>query len=99
MDVGCALEAFIRIYIMYFFGRSGRDINDNLILERRNGSGASVKGFNLEGNIAPHKKINVQFGFTYQQSRYKKRNNGANRSKPENYVSFARHLWFSGHGL
>lgn len=67
------LEAFYTdLHHVFLLEEVGRDINDNLILERRNGSGASVKGFNLEGNIAPHKKINVQFGFTYQQSRYKK---------------------------
>lgn len=49
----------------------GKDADNNLILERRNGSGATVKGFNLEGSIVPHKKIKMQFGFTYQQSRYK----------------------------
>ena len=32
--------------------------DENKILERRNGSDAVVKGFNLEGKIAPHKSYN-----------------------------------------
>ena len=36
--------------------------DENKILERRNGSDAVVKGFNLEGKIAPHKSVQLQFG-------------------------------------
>jgi len=50
----------------------GTDSDGNLILERRNGDGAVVKGVNFEGKIVPFKKLQVQFGATLQQSRYKK---------------------------
>lgn len=42
----------------------------NKILERRNGSGAVVKGINLEGKIVPHKNVQLQFGASFQQNRY-----------------------------
>lgn len=44
--------------------------DENKILERRNGSDAVVKGFNLEGKIAPHKSVQLQFGATLQSSKY-----------------------------
>ncbi len=49
----------------------GEDPQGNIILERRNGSGAMVKGFTLEANIAPAKDIQIQCGFTLQKSEYK----------------------------
>ncbi|MBU1368219.1 MAG: TonB-dependent receptor [Bacteroidetes bacterium] len=47
------------------------DASGNLIVERRNGSGARVYGLNLESKIAFTADNQVQFGFTWQQSRYK----------------------------
>lgn len=49
----------------------GLDSGGNIILERRNGSGAVVKGINLEGKIVPVQKIQLQFGMTFQKSEYK----------------------------
>ncbi len=49
----------------------GTDGSGNIILERRNGSGAIVKGINLEGKIIPASKIQLQFGMTFQSSEYK----------------------------
>ncbi len=49
----------------------GTDSNGNTILERRNGSGAVVKGINFEGRVVPFEKIQVQFGLTLQKSEYK----------------------------
>ena len=48
------------------------DANGNLIVERRNGSGARVYGINLENRIAFDSRNQLQFGFTWQHSRYKK---------------------------
>lgn len=53
----------------------GKDSEGNMVLERRNGSGAVVKGINLEGKVIPTQKIQVQFGLTFQQSEYKKTQN------------------------
>jgi outer membrane receptor for ferrienterochelin and colicins len=49
----------------------GTDSEGNIILERTNGSGAVVKGINLEGKIVPSQKIQFQFGMTFQKSEYK----------------------------
>lgn len=49
----------------------GADIQGNTILERRNGSGATVKGVNLEGKVIPTERIQIQFGATFQKSEYK----------------------------
>jgi outer membrane receptor for ferrienterochelin and colicins len=49
----------------------GTDADGNLILERRNGSGAVVKGINIEGKIVPSKQFTLQFGATLQNSEYK----------------------------
>lgn len=48
----------------------GRDAAGNLLLERRNGKGASVMGINLEGKIA-YTWLQLQAGATLQRSRYK----------------------------
>ncbi|GAB4290787.1 MAG: TonB-dependent receptor [Marinilabiliales bacterium] len=50
----------------------GTDSSGNIMLERRNGSGAVVQGINFEGKVVPTKKIQFQFGFTLQKSEYKK---------------------------
>jgi outer membrane receptor for ferrienterochelin and colicins len=47
-----------------------RDVDNNLILERRNGSGAVVKGINLEAKVIPSAKMQLQMGATLQQSLY-----------------------------
>ena len=51
--------------------RIGTDINGNEVLERYNGSGAIVKGVNIEGKAALSNKIQIQAGITMQQSKYK----------------------------
>ncbi len=50
----------------------GVDDNGNIIFEKRNGSGALVKGINFEGQMVPSKKLQLQFGVTLQSSKYKK---------------------------
>ena len=49
----------------------GKDENGILIKERHNESGARVFGANLEGKIAWKDKIQVQIGFSAQNSEYK----------------------------
>jgi len=49
----------------------GTDTAGNLVLERRNGSGAIVKGINIEGKVVPSKNLQFQFGMTFQKSEYK----------------------------
>ncbi len=49
----------------------GKDSQGNLIMQRTNASGATVKGLNFEGRIGIPQVVDIQLGFTLQQSRYK----------------------------
>ena len=51
----------------------GEDAHGNYILERTNGSGAEVKGVNLEAKLAHGKNLQVQMGLTLRKSEYKER--------------------------
>ena len=51
--------------------KTGEDRQGNLIYTRRNGSGATVKGVNMELKMALPGMFDWQMGYTYQQSRYK----------------------------
>lgn len=48
----------------------GKDSDGNKLFERRNGSGAKVKGINIEGKIVPHRNIQLQVGMSFQQNKY-----------------------------
>lgn len=48
----------------------GNDSDGNKLFERRNGSGAKVKGINIEGKIVPHRNIQLQVGMSFQQNKY-----------------------------
>ena len=48
----------------------GEDDMHNVIMERRNASGATVKGIGFELKMGIPNKFEVQMGYTYQQSRY-----------------------------
>lgn len=49
----------------------GTDSKGNQVLERYNGSGATVWGFTAEGKAVWSSKLQSQMGFTFQRSRYK----------------------------
>lgn len=57
---------------VFLLEKIGVDEQGNILLERRNGSGAVVKGFNVEGKIAPTRYIQFQMGVTFQKSTYDK---------------------------
>ncbi|MEG2493700.1 MAG: TonB-dependent receptor [Rikenellaceae bacterium] len=50
---------------------NGYDNNGNLLLERRNASGAIIKGVNMELKVGFTPKLILDGGFTFQSSRYK----------------------------
>ncbi|MBO7133145.1 MAG: TonB-dependent receptor [Bacteroidales bacterium] len=56
---------------VFILEENGHDADGNLLLTRTNGSGAVVAGANFELKYIPTKKVEIQAGFTYQQSRYK----------------------------
>ena len=49
----------------------GLDTNGNAVLERYNGSGATVIGLNLEAKAYFWSHFDIQCGVTIQRSRYK----------------------------
>jgi outer membrane receptor for ferrienterochelin and colicins len=61
---------YTRLENVFILEESGFDINGNLILLRKNGSGALVKGINIESKLAPSDKFQFQFGATFQKSEY-----------------------------
>lgn len=66
------IEAFITdINGVFYLYENGTDVMGNTLLMRTNGTGAIVKGINLEAKVVPHKQLNLQAGFTLQQSLYK----------------------------
>ena len=55
---------------VFYLEENGYDAQGNLIMERRNGSGARVMGINLEAK-AVYSWMQIQAGATIQRSRYK----------------------------
>jgi len=62
---------FTDIDDVFYLEQAGEDATGNTVLMRKNGSGAYVKGINIEGKLIPGVKFNLQGGFTLQQSLYK----------------------------
>ncbi|MDD4489530.1 MAG: TonB-dependent receptor [Paludibacter sp.] len=56
---------------VFYLEEAGLDATGQTLLMRKNGSGAVVKGINIEGKVIPSPKTNLQAGFTIQQSLYK----------------------------
>lgn len=63
---------FTALNDVFVLNSEGHDADGNLLLVRQNGSGARVAGMNLEIKYIPIRNLELQAGFTYQQSRYRK---------------------------
>jgi outer membrane receptor for ferrienterochelin and colicins len=61
---------YTRLEDAFVLQEAGVDSSSNIILERRNGPGANVKGINLELRVVPTRWMNLQAGFTLQNSKY-----------------------------
>jgi len=59
-----------RINNVFVLTEVGENAAGNILVERRNGSGARVTGVNFEGKIAPNPNYQLQFGYTIQKSLY-----------------------------
>ncbi|MGC9472517.1 MAG: TonB-dependent receptor [Bacteroidales bacterium] len=57
---------------IFILEEESADAEGNLILVRKNGSGAVIRGILLEGKIVPVPAVQVQFGMTFQKSQYNK---------------------------
>lgn len=56
---------------VFILKENGTDAQGNILMERDNGSGAYVAGVNLEATYTPIRDLNMQIGYTFQQSCYK----------------------------
>ena len=56
---------------VFILKENGTDAQGNILMERANGSGAYVAGVNVEATYTPIRDLNMQIGYTFQQSRYK----------------------------
>ena len=71
VQVGLMAEGFYTsLDDVFILSEAGTDAQGNTIMERTNGDGAQVYGINLEGKIAKGRLIELQAGFTWQNSRY-----------------------------
>ncbi len=71
MQSNILLEAFYtKLKDVFVLNEVGIDSQGNKIVERQNGSGAEVYGFNFEVKFVPIEQISLQFGFTVQRSLY-----------------------------
>lgn len=59
-----------KINRVFILEETGEDAKGNTIMTRKNGDGAYVYGLNLETTIQPIDWIEIQGGFTWQESRY-----------------------------
>ncbi|MFZ4582501.1 MAG: TonB-dependent receptor [Paludibacter sp.] len=71
-NIDMLIEGFYtHINDIFILAETGTEaLTGNIIVERRNGSGAKVSGINIEGKVAPSTKMQLQFGYTLQQSFY-----------------------------
>ena len=70
-EVNLLAEGFhTRINDIFILTETGMSPNGHIIVERQNGSGGRVSGINFEGKLAPSTKMQLQFGYTLQQSLY-----------------------------
>ena len=71
VQVGLMAEGFYTsLDDVFILSEAGTDAQGNTIMERTNGDGAEVYGVNIEGKIAKGRYIELQAGFTWQNSRY-----------------------------
>jgi outer membrane receptor for ferrienterochelin and colicins len=60
----------------------GTDVNGNIIKTKRNGSGATVMGINLESKAVLGKTVQLQAGVTFQNSEYKQPEAWSDEAEP-----------------
>lgn len=71
-DINLVVDGFFtKLDDVFVLEEIGVDAQGNLLKERRNGSGATIRGVNVELQARPIKWMQLQGGFTLQNSRYK----------------------------
>lgn len=82
---------YTRLNNVFLLEETGKDADGNLHLERRNGSGATVAGVNLEANVIPFRYFQVNAGFTIQSSLYHKPEQWSETVEPQRKMFRAPH--------
>jgi outer membrane receptor for ferrienterochelin and colicins len=57
---------------VFVIEKTGEDAQGNIVYTRRNASGATVGGINMEAKLGITGRFEIQMGYTLQQSRYSK---------------------------
>ncbi|MDL2222161.1 TonB-dependent receptor [Parabacteroides sp. OttesenSCG-928-N08] len=81
---------------VFILEENGRDDQGNLLLERRNGSGARVMGINMEAKVGYY-WMQIQAGATLQRSRYKEPEAWSENEKIEPQTKMFRSPDFYGY--
>lgn len=69
--IGLTIDGFYtQLTDVFILEELGNDPNGDLLLERRNGEGATVAGITINPKLQYKDKFNFQVGFTFQQSNY-----------------------------
>lgn len=69
--IGITIDAFYtELRHAFILEELGNNSNGDLLLERRNGEGATVKGITINPKLQYKDKISFQLGLTFQQSNY-----------------------------
>jgi outer membrane receptor for ferrienterochelin and colicins len=69
--IGFTLDGFYtRLNNVFVLEQLGNALNGDLLVERRNGQGATVAGFSIHPKLQYKDKFSFQLGFTLQQSNY-----------------------------
>ena len=70
--VNILVEGFYtNLFNVFVLKEAGKTPEGNLLMQRTNNAGAIVKGINFEAKIMPIPRLELQFGFTTQKSKYK----------------------------
>jgi len=69
--IGLTIDGFYtQLTDVFILEELGNDPNGDLLLERRNGIGATVAGITINPKLQYKDKLNFQLGLTFQQSNY-----------------------------
>ena len=61
---------YTKLKNIFILENNGEDENGNILMERRNGSHAKVKGVNIECKVAPYDDVQIQMGISFLNSKY-----------------------------
>jgi outer membrane receptor for ferrienterochelin and colicins len=78
------LEAFYTsLNDVFAIEKTGEDAQGNIVYTRRNASGATVEGINVEAKLGVAGRFELQAGYTLQQSRYSKSERWSDMLSPQ----------------